>query len=410
MFGLGFVLMSLVTACGQGGDIPPKYLGPDGSSPTGLILGNDDNFYGTTSSGGQFNQGTVFRITPDGAETVLYSFAGGDFDGTSPTGNLIQGSDGNFYGATSGGGTGQCPGVEPVGYNGPPPACGILFKLSPDGTETVLHFFSGGTDGGQPTGSLVQGADGNFYGTTSYGSGTVFKITSQGKKTVLHSFQSYANDGSIPSSLIVGSDGNFYGTTGIGGNFDYGTVFRITDAGAETVLHSFSGGADGELPSASLTEGNDGSFYGTAPFGGSSGAGIIFRITPGGDEAVLYSFPGGTRNGANPYTPLIQGLDGRFYGAAQAGGNDDNNPCGGGCGALFAVTSTGTETVLYLFSAITTNGAIPIGNLVQGSDGNFYGIASQGGQFGGGIVFRVTPAGILTVLHSFAGPQSDEQP
>jgi uncharacterized repeat protein (TIGR03803 family) len=406
MFGLGVSLMSLATGCGQGGDIPSKYLGPDGSSPSGLILGRDGNFYGTTSSGGQFNQGTVFRITPDGVETVLYSFAGGNFDGASPTGNLIQANDGNFYGATSGGGPGQCPGIEPIDYNGPPAACGALFKLWPNGAETVLHFFSGGKDGGQPNGSLVQGGDGNFYGTTSYGSGTVFAMTPQGEETVLYSFQNYTDDGSIPSSLILGSDGYFYGTTFIGGHFNYGTVFRISSAGAETVLYSFGGGADGELPSASLIEGNDGNFYGTTPFGGSSRDGTVFKITPGGEERVLYSFSGGSGNGADPYTALIQGLDGGFYGATQAGGKENSNPCGGGCGSLFEVTPTGSETVLYLFAAITTDAEIPDANLVQGSDGNFYGITSEGGQLGGGTVFRVTPAGTLTVLHSFAAPKS----
>jgi uncharacterized repeat protein (TIGR03803 family) len=416
IFGLSFSLTSIVTGCGYGGDRGwPSYSGPasgylaaDGSSPSGMIQGRDGSFYGTTSSGGQFNQGTVFRITPDGAETVLYSFAGGNTDGANPTGDLVQASDGNFYGATGGGGPGECPGVEPVGYTGPPATCGTLFKLTPDGAETVLHFFSGGADGGQPTGSLVQGDDGNFYGTTSYGSGTVFAITPQGEEAVLYSFPNYTDDGSKPSSLILGSDGNFYGTTFIGGNSNYGTVFRITPAGAETVLYSFLGGSDGELPSASLAEGNDGNFYGTTPFGGGSGDGTIFRITPTGEETVLYSFRGGTANGANPYTALVQGDDGSFYGTTQAGGNENSNPCGGGCGSLFKITPSGNETVLYLFAGSTTDGALPAGSLVQGSDGNFYGTTSAGGQFDGGTVFQITPAGVLTVLHSFAGAQNGQ--
>jgi uncharacterized repeat protein (TIGR03803 family) len=212
VFGLSFSLISVVTGCGYGGNRgwpshggpPSEYSVADGSSPSGMIQGSDGNFYGTTSNGGQFNQGTVFRITPDGAETVLYSFAGGNADGANPTGDLVQGSDGNFYGATGSGGPGECPGTEPVGYSGPPSTCGTLFKLTPDGAETVLHFFSGGADGGQPTGSLVQGSDGNFYGTTSYGSGTVFAITPQGEEAVLYSFPNYTNDGSKPSSLILG--------------------------------------------------------------------------------------------------------------------------------------------------------------------------------------------------------------
>ena len=417
IFGLGFSLTSIVAGCEYGGDWGwPSYGGPpsgysaaDGSSPSGVIQGRDGNFYGATSNGGYFNQGTVFRVTPDGVETVLYSFAGGNADGANPTGNLVQGSDGNFYGATGSGGAGKCPGPEPVGYNGPPSTCGTLFKLTPNGAETVLHIFSGGADGGEPTGSLVQGSDGDFYGTTSYGSGTVFAITPQGEETALYSFPNYTNDGSKPSSLIVGSDGNFYGTTFIGGNSNYGTVFRITPAGAETVvLYSFLGGSDGELPSASLAEGSDGNFYGTTPFGGSSRDGTIFRITPSGDETVLYSFPGGTKNGANPYTALIQGDDGSFYGTTQAGGNENNNPCGGGCGSLFKITPTGNETTLYLFAASTMDGALPAGSLIQGSDGNFYGTTSGGGQFDGGTVFQITPAGVLTVLHSFTGAQNSQ--
>jgi uncharacterized repeat protein (TIGR03803 family) len=305
-------LMLALSACGddQLGFLSPalQIPAPDGSSPSaGLIQGRDGNFYGVTANGGQFNNGTVFSITPDGVETVLYSFAGGTADGANPTGDLVQGSDGNFYGATGGGGPGECPGIEPIGYKGPPSACGTLFKLTPDGMETVLHFFSGGADGGQPTGSLVQGSDGNFYGTT--------------------------------------------------------------------------------------------------PFGGGSRDGTVFRITLSGQETVLYSFPGGTANGANPYTALIQGDDGSFYGATQAGGNENSNPCGGGCGSLFKITPAGSETALYLFAASTMDGALPAGRLVRGSDGNFYGTTSQGGQFDGGTVFQITPAGVLTVLHSLRAPK-----
>jgi uncharacterized repeat protein (TIGR03803 family) len=403
--------MLALSACGddQSGFLSPglQFPAPDGSSPSaGLIRGRDGNFYGVTAKGGQFNDGTVFSITPGGVETVLYSFAGGTADGANPTGDLVQGSDGNFYGATGGGGPGKCPGIEPIGYDGPPSACGTLFKLTPDGTDTVLHFFSGGADGGQPTGSLVQGSDGNFYGTTSYGRGTVFKISPEGEEAVLYSFPNYTNDGSEPSSLILAPDGNFYGTTFIGGQSNYGTVFAITPAGAETVLYSFLGGSDGELPSAPLVEGGDGNFYGTTPFGGSKD-GTIFRITAAGEETVLYAFPG-TANVTNPYTPLVQGSDGNFYGTTDNGGNA-NNACGAdGCGALYKITPTGNETVLHLFAGSPTDGAFPIGNLLQGTDGNFYGTTSGGGQFDGGTVFQITPAGVLTVLHSFAGTQNKQ--
>jgi uncharacterized repeat protein (TIGR03803 family) len=249
----------------------------------------------------------------------------------------------------------------------------------------------------------VQGKDGNFYGTTSFGTGTVFVITPQGETAVLYSFPNFTQDGSKPSSLVLGSDGNFYGTTLLGGSADSGTVFRVTPAGVEAVLYSFTGGSDGELPSASLIEGSDGNFYGTTPFGGISEEGTIFRISPSGDETVIYSFPSGTANGESPYTALVQGDNGNYYGSTQSGGNVNNNPCGDGCGSLFEITPAGNETAFYLFPASTVDGVSPSGSLVQGSDGNFYGTTSSGGQFGGGTVFQITPTGVLTVLHSFGG-------
>ena len=190
---------------------------------------------------------------------------------------------------------------------------------------------------------------------------------------MLYSFPNYTDDGSKPSNLIVGSDGNFYGTTFIGGNSNYGTVFRLTPAGSETVLYSFLGGSDGELPSASLAEGSDGNFYGTTPFGGSSQDGTIFRITPSGDETVLYSFPGGTKNGANltlhsskatmvAFTARLRRAATRTIILVVV------------AAARSKITPTGNETI-YLFAASTMDGALP-GSLIQGSDGNFYGTTS----------------------------------
>ncbi|MGB6486433.1 MAG: choice-of-anchor tandem repeat GloVer-containing protein [Steroidobacteraceae bacterium] len=381
----------------------------DGSNPSsGLIQGRDGSFYGTTAAGGQFNEGTVYRITPDGDETVLYSFAGGVSDGADPSGALIESSDGNFYGTTIGGGVGQCPGPEPVSYNGPPPPCGTVFEVTPEGGEAVLHYFSGTTDGGQPTGGLLQGSNGSFYGTTDEGTGTVFTITPAGDETVLYSFPEPGSNGSIPSSLVQGTDGDFYGTTDIGGSSTYGTIFQITPAGTETVLHSFNGGTDGELPSAALVVGSDGNFYGTTPFGGLSanpapicdrGCGTVFMITPTGVETVLYAFAGGTADGANPYGALIQASDGNFYGTTGSGGMAN---CGVGCGTVFKITPTGVETVLYAFAGGNTDGASP-SSVVQGSDGNFYGTTAAGGEFNAGTVFKITPAGVETVLHSFGG-------
>jgi uncharacterized repeat protein (TIGR03803 family) len=431
VFGLSFSLMSVVTGCGYGENwgwpsygLPPfEYSAADGSGPSGVIQDSDGNFYGTTSIGGQFNQGTVFRISPDGTETVVYSFAGGPSDGAQPNGGLIQGSNGNFYGTTSNGGIGVCPRAEPVSGNTGESACGTVFTVTPDGAETVLYFFRGTADGGEPNGGLVLGADGNFYGTTNSGGlansycgldgcGVVFKITPGGAETAIYAFGGQTDDGVFPSSLVQGTDGDFYGTTDIGGQPNVGTVFRVTSTGAETLLHSFAGGNDGKEPQAPLVQGNDGSFYGTTYFGGIStnnpvapcvngGCGTVFKITAAGAESVLYSFGGDATDGAYPSTALIQGGNGNLYGTTGAGGSSTN--CNGGCGVAFSITPAGAETTLYVFAGGTTDGAYPSSSLVLSADGNFYGTTAQGGEFNGGTVFRITPAGVETLLHSFGG-------
>jgi uncharacterized repeat protein (TIGR03803 family) len=379
--------------------IPP---GPtpvsDGSGPTSLIQGKDGNLYGTTANGGRYGQGTFFRITPAGTETVLYSFVGGPGDGSNPEG-IIQGSDGNFYGATSGGGTGGCQ------YG-----CGTAFRITPDGAESVLYFFTGMNDGGSPNG-LIQGGDGNFYGSAAFGGvssglcgrsgcGVVFRLTPAGEETVLYSFTGGTSDGAVAASLIQGSDGNFYGVTAYGGTANGGTVFKVTPSGTETVLHAFTGGSDGAAPQTPLLQGDDGNFYGTTPLGGSSSAGILFKVTPAGAETVLHAFAGSATDGAQPFTPVIQGTDGNLYGTTGAGGNAD---CAGGCGVVFESTTAGTEAVRYSFGPSPAAGprAPQPSSLIQGSDGNFYGTTTNGGQFGLGSFFKLTAAGAATVLYSF---------
>jgi uncharacterized repeat protein (TIGR03803 family) len=260
-----------------------------GSSPTdginpyvGLVQGSDGNFYGTTFYGGTNGveccggYGTVFRISPSGSYTSLYSFGSSPTDGINPYAVLVQGSDGNFYGTTGDGGTSNN---------------GTVFRISPSGSETNLYSFgSSPNDGIDPPAGLVQGSDGNFYGTTEFGgaysNGTVFRISPSGSYTNLWSFGN-SPDGRVPAAgLVQGSDGNFYGTTVHGGTNLYdGTVFRISPSGSETVLYSFVGYPnDGYYPQAGLVQGSDGNFYGTTPFGGTNnvvngGDGTVFKLT-----------------------------------------------------------------------------------------------------------------------------------
>jgi len=203
----------------------------------------------------------------------------------------------------------------------------------------VLHSFAGaGNDGASPVASLIQGSDGNFYGTTSIGGavsssfpegcGTVFRITPAGVETLLYSFKCSGGDGVDPlAGLIQGGDGNFYGTTNLGGASGEGTVFKITPAGSETVLYSFNGGAceDDINPGVSLIQGNDGNLYGTTSGNANScSQGTVFKITPAGVETEIYSFKGDISLGANPRARLLQGSDGSLYGTTEYGGAGQN--------------------------------------------------------------------------------------
>jgi uncharacterized repeat protein (TIGR03803 family) len=354
----------------------------DGGAPGGTLLqGHDGNFYGTTSDTGFVGQGTVFKLTSTGTLTVLHSFTGLT-DGGVPRSGLIQASDGNFYGDTEGGGT-----------------CGVAYRITASGTLTPLHEFAGGAgDGCQPFGPLVQASDGNFYGTTylggpngnlcntgSFGCGTVFKITPGGTETILHNFcgQSGCPDGYNPTAgLVQGSDGNLYGETLFGGPNGYGAIFKISPSGAGfTVLYSFSS-SDGSQPTGGLVQGRDGNFYGTTSQGGANGgaAGTVFKMTPSGTLTTLYNFcrQGNCRNdGAQPEAGLVQASDGNFYGTTSGGGANV-------AGTAFAITSDGSFSLLYSFCSLggsgCTDGAYPFAGLIQTSDGKLYGVTSAGGN------------------------------
>jgi uncharacterized repeat protein (TIGR03803 family) len=282
---------------------------------------------------------------------------------------------------------------------------GTVFKITANGTLTTLDSFDF-TDGYLPQGELVQATNGDFYGTTyetyeggDNSDGTVFKITANGMLTTLHSFD--GTDGANPyAGLVQSTDGSFYGTAFDGGASGYGTVFKITPGGTLTTLHSFDG-TDGEYPAAGLVQGTDGDFYG-ATYVGRANDGTIFKITPGGTLTTLHSFDG--TDGANPLAGLIDATNGDFYGTTQTGGA--SNACASGCGTIFKITPGGTLTTLHSFDG--TDGANPAGGLVQATNGDFYGTTEDGGASnacptGCGTLFEITTSGTLTTLDSFDG-------
>jgi uncharacterized repeat protein (TIGR03803 family) len=366
----------------------------DGDDPYGgLVQATDGNFYGTTYTGGANYQGTVFKITPSGQLTTLHNF---DYrDGEAPTAALVQGTDGNFYGTTPFAG---------------PSNNGTAFRISPSGRLTRLFSFCDLCPyGSKPWGGLIQATDGRFYGTTQNGgynggasSGTVFRITSNGALKTLHKFNPRKpTDGADPvAGLVQGTDGNFYGTTAGGGLYDEGTVFKITPSGKLTTLHSFCHKSpscpDGGGPGAALVQATDGNFYGTAG-GGANHCGLIFKITPSGKLTTVHHFD--ATDGFDPGR-LTLGNDGNIYGTTTYGGAVGTS-CyySAGGGTVFKITPNGVLTTLYEFcvQSICTDGASPA-SLVQGTDGDFYGTTTEGGAggcgttygYGCGTIFRLS--------------------
>ncbi len=308
-------------------------------------------------------------------------------DGAAPEGTLVQGHDGNFYGTTS-----------DVGFSGQ----GTVFKLTSSGTLTILHSFTGLSDGGVPRSGLIQASDGNFYGDTEGGGvcGVAYRVTPSGTLTPLHEFAGGASDGCQPfGPLVQASDGNFYGTTYLGGAPNFGTVFKMMAGGTVTILHVFctqSGCPDGYNPTAGLVQGSDGNLYGETLYGGPNGYGSIFKITTSGTLTTLASFS--STNGSQPSGGLVQGHDGNFYGTTSQGG-----AAGGQAGTVFKMTSSGTLTTLYNFCSQSgcADGAASSAGLLQATDGNFYGTTGGGGTHGSGTVFAITSDGSFSSLYSF---------
>lgn len=361
-----------------------------GKNPEGDLYRNSDGFfYGMTSTDGTYGGGTIFKMSPSGAVTIVKHF-NSTTDGAYPKGELIKGFDGNFYGVTSGGGTNTY---------------GTIFKLTPAGVYTVLRHLSYATDGTNPRGHLVQGKDSVFYGMTygggSFGYGTIFKITTTGAYTVLRHLNRPTDGGQSYSSLVEGSDGNLYGMAYSGGSFGYGTIFKITKAGVFTVLRHLNSTTDGAYPQGDLTQATDGNLYGSCYSGGSFGNGTIFKITKAGVYTVLRHLAAAT-DGGNPYGNLYQNSDGLLYGMNRTGGAST-------AGTAYKITTTGIFTVLHSFVSVT-EGATPNAGFAKGADGNLYAMASAGGSYGGGTAFRMTSAGTVTVLAHFNGAKNGNIP
>lgn len=394
--------------------------GTNGKSPQSLMHASDGNFYGVTSSGGaNGDYGTIFKITPDGVLTTLYSFCSQTncTDGEDPIGTLLQAKDGNFYGTTYLGGS-NC-----VSGNLSNTGCGTVFKITPDGQFTSLYSFCPAVgyfscpDGATPYGALIQGADGNLYGTTPSGGnnaadngcacqgfGTVFKITTSGQLTTMFQFcndmnsTGYCLDGAVPfAGLLQTSDGSFYGTLyngGTGTDFSGGTVYKLSSSWKLTTLHNFGSKrnwTDGAYPFDSLIQAKDGNFYGTTRnggYGGTLGQGTVFKITPAGVLTTLHRFHG--EEGGAPYASLVQGANGNLYGTNSNGGPYSSQ--GIAAGTIFKVTTTGQEGTVYAFCSLTncTDGYAPTSGLVQGTNGDFYGVTYSGGASNNGTVYKIS--------------------
>jgi uncharacterized repeat protein (TIGR03803 family) len=377
---------------------------PDASIPTSNLISDDaGNLYGTTARGGisdgYYGNGTVFKLSPASGhwrETILYKFSGGS-DGKYPSSGLIRDSAGNFYGTTSQGGSSSC-------------GCGVVFEVDASGTLSVLYSFTQ-TGGEYPSGGLIFDARGDLFGTTqnggAYGNGVVFELipSSDGSWTekVLYSFTNNSGDGANPETGVVRDNaGNLYGTTSYGGNNPGdGTVFELRHSGSgwtESILYSFTGGADGSRPFAGLTI-HDGKLYGTTIAGG-GGEGVVFELQSGSSgwtEAVIYAFKGHP-DGASPEAGVIFDKSGNLYGTTYSGGW---RYCFIGCGTIFKLTPKSgggwQETVLYHFNGRgVSDGENSEASLLRDAKGHLYGTTPVGGAAkrcpsGCGVVFELSP-------------------
>ncbi|MGA8440696.1 MAG: choice-of-anchor tandem repeat GloVer-containing protein [Candidatus Sulfotelmatobacter sp.] len=346
------------------------------------------NLYGT-AYGGAAELGVVFKVDTSGHETVLHTFTRGPYGNQPDFSGVILDEFGNLYGTTAFSGAG---------------GQGAVYKLDAHGNATVVYAFSSITDGQYPyNNGVIVGPDGQLYGTTDYGgrhgAGVLYQLDRDGDEKVLYTFDFFTvrGYGQPTGTVTLDSAGNFYGTTFIGQAdvfYGYGVVYKVDTAGHATVLHDFTNGVDAGNPYGGVILDSQGNVYGTASGGGALGAGVVFEIDTSGHETVLYTFTGGA-DGGGPYGSLIRDSAGNFYGTTNGGG-------GSGAGVVFKLDTSGHETVLYSFTG--ADGAYPFAGLIRDSAGNFYGTTNSGGASGAGVVFKLDTSGRYTAL--LAGPMA----
>ncbi len=361
---------------------------------TELVADSSGNLYGTSVQGGLFGSGTVFEVTPAGVHTVLYNFTGGA-DGGEPYKGVTLDAQGNLYGTAVTGGSGSCEG-----------GCGVLFKLTHSGanwTQSVIHTFTGGTDGSGPGSPVVLDKAGNIYGTTptggSKGVGVVYQLKPKGATgwtfLVIHTFTG-GNDGSGGSAgrILIDATGNLFGVCTVGGANGSGVAYEMTpSAGKWTfkTLYAFKNQPDGALPYGGVIADKSGNLYGTTYYAGAHALGTVYKLTRNGSkwtESVLYSFKGGS-DGASPISTLVADAAGNFYGTTSEGGATS---CG--CGVIFKMTKNTagawTESVVYRFPGTPSPG-FAYNGLVSGTAGTFYGATVHGGTGNDGAIYKFTP-------------------
>lgn len=340
----------------------------------GVTVGADGFLYGTTHQGGAFGipqgYGTVYKVSPAGAYTTLHSFS--STDGNQPYAGLTFGGDGNLYGTTLLGGNS---------------GLGTVFRITPSGSFTSLLSFAGG-NGAKPSGRLSLAMDGAFYGTTQLGGtnnlGTIFRVTTNGLLTSLFSFG--GTNGSRPyAEVCFGPEGHLYGTTLTGGDSNLGTIFRCTTNGGFESLFSFSR-TNGATPYAGLISDLSGGLYGATAYGGDYEAGTIFKIATNGVFTLVRSLDA-AKDGANPWSTMLRGADGIYYGTTILGGPAISVPRG----TVFQFMTNGSFAVLASFG-FDLNGASPYGSLAQNAGGILYGTTFDQGAGLKGTVFRLDPA------------------